>query len=853
MTVPATRKFDPARLFNPESISLSGTRTTYGQQILANLRAGGFKGAIGTDTDELDNADLAVLADAPEKIGAALRRHAKMGARGSIVLSHGVQDLGGQARAAGLRALGPNSFGLMLPGTGLNATPFSLMPPRGRVALVGQSSSIARTVIDWAVPNAVGFSHLLGIGGNVDMGFGLVLDHFSRDPNTAAIMIEIDRLRDPRSFFSAARAAARLRPVVAIAPGVHARGGGAAIPGTLEAALARAGVLLTNSISEYLAAAETLTRVKAARTESLAIITNSIAIGRLAADEALRSGITLAPLSPETRRVLSLIIPEPEPAAPIFAGKDSTQLADTAALLASAPEVGGILVIHAPTDGEGDTAIEALIACAKTVKIPLLLAAMGEATGLHHRHKLSQARLACFDSPESAIAGFRHLLHNRRNRAAARELPDAAVLEISPDKTAVAAAVATARAADQEQLVQNEALSIAAAYNINTLPTKHVTTPDDAAAAATELGFPAVLKLSHPDVPTHLLTGSVVLDLPDATALHDAARAILLSVEQRGADTAKAGFIVQSRAPRGTMLRIRVSDHPVLGPCIAIGPGGGDPEALSSLTADLPPLNLALAHALIRRSAISPALAAYRGQPAADADAIAAMLVQVSQLILDTPEIELLDLDPIFAGVHSAVAASARIKLRSQGTHRPPPIITPYPGALITTYEAKGQKFTLRPIRPEDADAHATMMSHISPEDMRYRFFSPLKQLPTEQITRMCDVDYTREMAFIAKHSETGATYGVSRLVRNDTDGKSAEFAVLVAPEGKGLGLGTALMRAIIAWGGNKGVAEITGQILTDNTPMLAFIKRLGFTLHHVPDEPDITEAKLPLTLVPTR
>ena len=221
MTVPAKRKFDPARMFNPESVSLSGTAGAYGQQILASLRGGSFQGGIGTDDDELDNADLALVADPPEHVEAALHRHARMGARAAIVLSHQVQGLGAMARAANLRVLGPNSFGLMLPGAGLNATPFGLMPPRGRMALVGQSSSLARTVIDWAVPNAVGFSHLLGIGGNEDMGFGLVLDHFSRDPNTAAIMIEIDRLRDPRSFFSAARAAARLRPVVAIAPGVY--------------------------------------------------------------------------------------------------------------------------------------------------------------------------------------------------------------------------------------------------------------------------------------------------------------------------------------------------------------------------------------------------------------------------------------------------------------------------------------------------------------------------------------------------------------------------------------------------------------------------------------------------------
>ena len=845
MTVPAKRKFDPACLFNPQTISLSGIAAPFGQQILAHLRAGGFQGLIGTDRDEVPNADLALVADEPAHVEAALHRHARMGARGAIVLSHQVQNFAAMARAAKIRALGPNSFGLMLPGAKLNATPFGLMPPPGRMALVGQSSSIARTVIDWAVPNAVGFSHLLGVGGNEDMGFGLILDHLSRDPNTAAIMIEIDKLRDPPAFFSAARAAARLRPVVAIAPGVQARNAGV-IPGAVEAALARAGVLLTHSIGEFLAAAETLTRVRPARSESLVIVTNSTAIGHLAADEVFRAGLSLAQLSPETLRVLSLIIDNPAPAAPIFVGRSSTTLADAAALLAGAPEVGGILVIHAPCDDAGDTAIAALTACAQTVKIPLLIAAMGEAEGLKHRHRLSQARLACFDTPESAIAGFKFLRRNRANRAAARELPDATVLEFYTDKAGVAARLAAARAAGQEQLVQDEALAVAAAYNVQTLATSHVATPDEAAAAATGLGFPAVLKLSHPDVPTHLLTGSVALDLPDATAVHDAARAILLRLAQRGADAAKAGFVVQAQAPRGIMLRIHVSDHPVLGPLIALGPGGGDPENILHLAAELPPLNLALARALIRRSSVAAALAAQRGQAAADEEALAAMLVQISQLTLDTPDILLLDLDPIFAGPSGAVAASARILLRAGAEHRPPPIITPYPRELITSFETKGQKFLLRPIRPEDAGAHAALLTRITPEDMRYRFFSAQKTLPTEQIARLCDVDYNREMAFIAAH-EDGRTCGVSRLVRNDTDGKSAEFAVLIDPDAKGLGLGTALMHAIIGWARRQKVEEILGQILADNAPMLAFIKRLGFVLRHIPDEPDILEAKLRL------
>jgi len=838
-------RFDIGHMLHPQKICLSGAQTPLGAQVLANLRAGTFSGTIAAGPDEMDGADLALVADDAADIPAALARHAAAGARGAIVFSH-VDNLGALARQAGIRVLGPHSFGLLVPSLGLNASTVANMPGKGRMALIGQSSSIARTVVDWAVPNAIGFSHLISIGGNTDIGFGLVLDHVCRDPGTTAIMVEVDRLRDPTVFFTAARAAARLRPVVAIAPGMRLRDERGGAWDAMEAALSRAGVLLTGTISEFLAAAETLTRVKPARNEKLAIVTNSMALGRLAADEALRAGLSLVELTPSTTQVLSLTLGAEITPGIIFAGKGGpSRLAEVAAQLSSSPEVGGILVIHGPSGGDDSAAIEGLVACAKTVKIPLLIAAMGEAHGLAHRHQLSQARLACFDTPEHAIAGFKHLLQNRRNRASARELPDSEVLSISPNSASVAGRIEAARAMGHDVLVQDDALAIVNAYHVPVIRSRHASTPEAAAEAATALGFPAVVKLYHPDMPVSRLEGSVALDLPNATAVREAAHIIQARLSGHGLPWAGAEFVVQTQAPRGTQLRIHVSDHPLMGPVIRFGAGGGDREDVSGLTPGLPPLNLPLAHALIRRSPMMAQLAAHRGQPAADEDAIAKTLVRISQLIIDTPEIETLDLDPLFANENGVVAASARINLRWPGTKRPPLVIPPYPNDLVRTYKAKGQTFILRPIRPEDADAHTAMLSRFTAEDMRYRFFSPMRQLPVEQIARLTDVDYTREMAFIAVREASGETMGVARLVRDDTDGLSGEFAVAVEPAGKGLGIGSALMRAIIEWGKAQGVHEINGQILADNAPMLSFIRRLGFSVERIPDEPDVVEAKL--------
>lgn len=580
--------------------------------------------------------------------------------------------------------------------------------------------------------------------------------------------------------------------------------------------------------------------------EALAIISNSVSAGRLAADAALAQHIKLASFSAETAQVLALSMAGGRVENPLFTGRaHSTRMAELAAMLSSAPEIGGILAVHAPTGNDAAAAIEALIASAKTVRIPLLIAAMGEATGLLHRHRLSQAGLASFETPEAALTGFRQLIRNRQNRAAARELPPSRVLKIAPDVAAVTAHIAAAQDTGRMTLVQDEALKILAAYQIPVIASRQAATPEEAAMQAAALGFPVVVKLSHPEMPTNRISGSIALDLPDGRAVREITRAMRARLEASGEFLPGAYFLVQRQAPRGQQLRIRVADQPVLGPVIGFGAGGGDPEDLSGLAAEIPPLNLALAHALISRSGVAPLLRAHRGQPAADVEAIAATLVRISQLIIDFPKILVLDLDPLFVNEKGVIAASARLSLRAANQPRPPLLISPYPAELTTTYEAKGQTFTLRPIRPEDADAHAAMFARLTPEDVRFRFFSAMRALSTEQISRMTDVDYGREMAIVAVREKTGQTAGVSRLVRNDTDGTTAEFAVVVEPAAKGLGLATALMQAIIAWGKSQGVAEINGQILADNMPMLAFIKRLGFQVSRIPEEPDIVEAKL--------
>jgi acetyltransferase len=728
-----SKSFSAERLLAPRSLALVGAETRDGARLLQNLRAARFTGTLhvaGAACAELpEGLDVALLALSDEPAAAALRVLADRKIHAVIATAH-VAGLADIAASLGVRLLGPNSFGLFVAKRGLNASLAHIQPPRGRVALLTQSASFARAVIDWAGPNGVGFSHIVGIGENSDIGFGTVLDYLSRDPDTGLILLDIRQVRARRAFISAARAASRLRPTVAIRPGGRLVDPSGRADTVFAAALHRAGVFTVASMEEFLAAAETFSRACPARGEAVAIVTNAIGPGRLAADAALRAGISLAHLPKAAQSVLPAELTQ----GLVYAGTAAPmQVADLAAMLSAVPDVGGVLVLLAPT-GPGDAAaVEAVIAAACVAKLPVLTCVMGETTAAAHRRRIAEAGFPVFATPEQTVTAFHHLLRDRAARLAARELPPSRVLEVAPDHAAAACAIAAARAAGRKTLTGAETAAILAAYGI------------------------------------------------------DPARA-----------------------------RISMHEDGIFGP--AIGLTGGDGTAY-----DLPPLNLPLARALARRA----------GAPEDTADT----LVRISQLIVDEPRIASLHLGaaPEIAGPEITVHPSGE---------RGPLAIPPYPEELIETWQARGEIYTIRPIRPEDAEAHTAFVRRVPQEDLRFRFFTALREVAPEQMARLTQIDYEREMAFIAVRARDGATVGVARLVREIGAG-AGEFAVLIEPDAKHIGLASHLMRRIIAWGRAQGLARITGQVLADNHAMQRFVDRLGFVLSHIEDEPDVLEARL--------
>jgi acetyltransferase len=845
--------FRDTALFRPRSVLLRADPALPESRILVrNLLDGRFQGKLmaeGLEGFEPPEGapDLAILCVAPDAQAQAFHDIAAMGCH-AVVVPTAAPNLAAMAASAGVKALGERSFGVALPGIGLNATLAHLHVPKGRLALMAQSSAIARAVIDWAAAEGLGFSHIIGIGSNEDLGFALGLDWLARDSATACVLLELRRIKQRRRFVSAARATARTRPVLALRPGGRIDDPSGIGDAVMDAVLRRAGILRAAGFEDWLAAAETLARTKpragAGEGDRVAILANGLGMARLAADAALGLGLRLAELTPATRAALAPLLEGQEARNPLaLRASAGPLLAEAARLLAAAREVDVVMALHAP-EQEAVPAAAFAAAARGNRGAPILLGWTGEVSAHDERAALTDAGLPVFATPEAVARGAAHLAAERRNRATAAELPASDVLAFEPDRAAVRALFAKARAEGRLRLLEDEALAVLAAYGLESLPVFVAATPARAAGAAVGMGFPVVLK-AHALLRHKSEVGGVALNLRDGASVTAAAQAMAEEVPRRAPGVVLQGFLVQRQAPRGMMeLRLRMDDDAMFGPWIGFGQGGTAADLAQDEAIDLPPLNLSLAHGLIARTRLSRLLPGFRDRPPVNEPAIADALVRVSQLLVDFPEIATLVVNPLFADARGVLAADAALTLRPEG-EAVLLAIPPYPAQLAESFTARdGRVYEVRPIRPEDAAAQGEHFRSLPAEDVRFRFFSTMRELPPAMLARLTQIDYDREMAFVAAHG--GQIFGTARIIREGAGG-GAEFAVVVSPSAKGTGLSRHLMERAIAWARSEGITELLGHVLADNKPMLAFAQRLGFTLSRSLEDTEIMEARLKL------
>lgn len=879
------------QLFRPRSIALIGASRkprSVGEVVARNLFNGGFAGPVMPVNPHEASIqatlaypsvaalplapDLAVISTPPETVPGVVAELGARGTKAAIVLSAGFGEGGAEGRALQqqildaakphlLRVLGPNCLGIMVPAIGLNASFAHVGAKPGDLAFVGQSGAVVTSVLDWTHARGIGFSHLVSLGNMADVDLGDMLDYLAADAGTRAILLYVEAVTHARKFMSAARAAARAKPVVVIKAGRSAAGARAAsshtgaLAGTDEvydAAFRRAGMLRVFELDEIFDAVETLASGLEPKGDRLAIVTNGGGLGVLATDRLEAEKGRLAELSPGTLERLDAALPRTwSRGNPIDIVGDAGPERYAAAVRAvlDEPNADGVLVINCPTAiADGAAAARAVVEALAGKHAPVVTSWVGESTAAAARRLFEDARVPTFATPEGAVRAFMHLVRYRRNQEMLVQVPPSVPELFAVDQTAARAVIAPALAEGRPWLTEPEAKAVLKAYGVRVVETVAVATAEAAGAAAASIGRPVALKILSPDISHKTDVGGVELNLLGPERVRDAARQMLERVRAARPEARLEGFTVQEMAPmhEAVELIVGVAEDPLFGPVILVGHGGIAVEVIGDRALGLPPLNLHLAREMMSRTRVAALLKGYRGRPPADLDAIAVTLMKVAQLVIDFPEVAELDINPLLALPSGVLALDARIRVAQpalQGTRRL--AIRPYPKRLEKqVHLADGSSLLLRPIRPEDEPLLHDTLAKSTPEDLRLRFFAPLKRLSPQLAARLTQIDYDREMAFVAE--QDGAALGVVRISA-DPDNIEAEYAVFVRSDMKGKGLGYLLMQEMIAYARSRGIRAVTGKVLRENTTMLQMADELGFCRRRDSEDPGIVEVRIEL------
>jgi len=872
-----------SRVLAPRSVAVIGASQRprrFGNVVMRNLLESNFPGpvmpvnpseeavagvlAYPSIADLPVTPDLAVLCVPGQRVPETLEHLGERGTAGAIVVALDADPAAIRrvSQSFGLRVFGAGSLGLIMPRARLNAS-FAHVPAlAGQVAFVSQSGVPGVSVLDWAYPRGIGFSCFVSLGQAADIDFADMMDMLANDPDTRAILLYIESIAARREFMPAARAAARNKPLLLVKAGcddLNRQIGPflsealAAPDDVFDAAISRAGALRVGSLDELFEGAETLARSRALRGERLAVLANGEGAVTMARDEITQSeGGRLAGLSETTRaRLEGIALSDGGTEASIDIGLAAAPdlYGDALAALAEDEGLDVVLVIHVPTPmTDAEAAARAVVEASRRHGCPVLACWIGADAAMPARRLLSDAGLAVFSSIRAAVGGFRHVVQHARNQDMLLETPPSDSADHQPDKEAARRLIRQGLADPDGLLTDAAARTLLAVYGVPTVPSVPAADAEDAARAAERMGFPVALTAASPDLPRKWDVGAVALNLENGDAVRAAAEGILQRVRQHRPAARIQGFAVQRMAlrPNARQLMLGSACDPLFGPVLVFGEGGRAVEVLRDHVIGLPPLNLPLARQMIARTRVSRRLDAHGLRPAAGREAIAQALVRLSRLIADNPEIVACDINPLFADEQGVLVVDARVRVAPpDGSDRRRCAIMPYPSELEeTTTLHDGSPVTLRPIRPEDEPAHADLVARVTPQDLRYRFFGSVRQLKHHQLARLTQIDYDREMAFIATRpaGTEGAreTLGVVRTV-TDPDNQRGELAILVRSDMKGTGLGTLLVNKIVRYHRARGTATIGAQVLADNEAMLRLAKRCGFTVVRTAD-PDVMD-----------
>lgn len=883
------------KLLKPESVALIGAsekQGSLGRLVMRNLLDGGFKGPIWPvnpkyetvcdqkaypDIDSLPGTpDLAVIATPAKTIPDLITALGERGTRAVVILSAGtnVEDGDGKtieqrmleaARPHGLRILGPNCVGLLLPNIGLNASFAHTDSLPGRLALISQSGALCTTLIDWAKSRGIGFSHFISLGNAADVDFGDLLNYLGSDSKTDGILLYIESINEARKFMSAARATARNKPVIVIKAGRVEEGARAAASHTgalagsdeiFDSAIRRAGMLRVYSIEDLFAAVETLARARSISGNRLVILTNGGGPGVLATDALVSGGGKLAELDEETIKALDECLPptwsKGNPV-DIIGDGDAERYVKALRILLKDPNYDAILVMLVPSAVVDNEAVaRAVTRESKHTRKAILTCWMGADAVDKARKHFEKEGIPNYETPDAAVGAFLQMYEYQDNQTSLMQTPPSVPEDFSCDCDCVREIIAKALKDEREFLTEAEAKEALKAYDIPVVDTRIARDVDAAVEQAEAIGYPVALKIHSPDITHKTDVGGVLLDIESSNLLRYSAEGMLRRIERLQPDARIEGFTVQKMAHRPGAYELIIGSvtDPIFGPTILFGQGGTAVEVIDDKAVALPPLNMVLAEDLIEHTRIHKVLRGFRDTSSIDMDALKMMLIKVSQLIIDHPQIQELDINPLFADAKGVLALDARIRVKAtEQTGAERLAIRPYPKSeeeWITLND--GQKILLRPIKPEDEPAHHDFLNKLASQDLYYRFFRAVNKMTHPTLARFTQIDYDREMAFIAVgEDENGEpeTLGVARAVA-DADNEEAEFAIIVRSDRHGRGLGQQLMGKLIRYCRERGTQRLLGQTLRENQSMRKLAEKFDFKTSSTSDN-DVVCLKLDL------
>lgn len=877
-------------LFAPRAIALVGASNqpnSVGAVATRNLLAGGFGGPIMlVNPHEAEIAgrpaypsvvalptppDLVVLATPARTVPGLIAEGSAQGARAAVVISAGFgegnlrQQLLDASRPTLTRIVGPNCLGFLSPVRGINASFAHLMPATGRIALLSQSGAILTSMIDWAAARGIGFSHVVSLGDMSDVDFGDMLDYLALDHETGAILLYVETVTHARKFMSAARIASRAKPVIVVKAGRSASGAKAAATHTgalagadlvYDAAFRRAGLLRVDTLRDLFEAAEMLASGVRVHGERLTILTNGGGAGVLATDTLEELGGKLASLSNDVRKKLDGVLPPTWSRAnpiDIIGDADPSRYQAALDIVLESSDHDAILVMNCPTGVANSLSnAKTVVAAAGKSHTPVFTCWLGEETARASRMLLTANNIPAYETPDEAVHGFLQLAQFHANQQALMETPAASV-EVTEDQRAVVKRIVSSVLADGRALLtEPEAKAALAAYGIATVPTSVALTPNDVKATAQAMDGPLVLKILSRDISHKSDVGGVRLNLTRET-IEQAAQEMLNQIAVKLPTARIDGFTVQPmiNRPRAVELIAGMAVDPTFGPVILFGQGGTAVEIIADRAMALPPLNDVLARGLIARTRISKLLAGYRDTPPAQMEAVEAALIGLSDLAADHAEIVAVDINPLLADKDGVVALDARIEVRATADTHSRFAIRPYPAGLRREVVTRdGDRFILRPIRPQDENAFVEMCAQSAPNDVRLRFHGPLRVIDHALATRLTQIDYDRAMAFVAENTPASGLLGAAHLII-DPDFVTAEYAIMVRSDLKGTGLGYQLMSAILDYAHDRDVQQVVGHVLRENTTMLQMVKALGGKAEVLAE--DVSLVRVTFNLPPAR